>query len=202
MNQTYYKNRTASPFQIIKKETIKPSESVGQKHPAVMEEIKKCIGTQDLKITFEEDTQTLSLLKHVSGLVGFICTIRRGNQILSQGRGTSVFNSTNRYISRTVRGAMNASLVDGIVRCTKIFDALTPEISNQSQDIRVGLTGEGEYEPQPITDKQKTYLQELIKKNVEDEDEINHWKTEINNLTKDEASQQIEKFLAESDNNY
>ena len=45
------------------------------------------------------------------------------------------------------------------------------------------------------SDKQKSYLRELIRSNVFDEGKRKYWESQINQLTKDEASEKIQSFV-------
>ena len=124
--KTIYEPKYISPFQIMERKMLN-TQSKG--HP-VAEEVQKSVGTYELSATFEEDSQTLQTLKHVPGLIAFICTLKKGTQIIGQGRGMAVLNKVNRFIERTVRAAFNASLVDAVVR-SKLLDALHLETISQ-----------------------------------------------------------------------
>ncbi|MEK7606273.1 MAG: hypothetical protein AAB458_01615 [Patescibacteria group bacterium] len=185
MNTTY-KPRIPSPFQV----TRKPYYQKEMPQDTVRGEITKLLGTYQFSATFEEDTQTAATLKHIPGIIAFVCTIKKGDQVIGQGRGTSVINQNNRFIVRTIGYAFNASIVDAIVRSTKILDIFRPDAKPHSwggadtpEDSFVG-----------ITDKQKSYLTELIQSNVADEDEREGWLSQLSELTKDEASQAIQRF--------
>ena len=59
-----------------------------KKSPA-FEEVSKSVGTYNLTAIIREDKETLSLFKHVPGLIAFICTLKKGDDILGIGRGTA-----------------------------------------------------------------------------------------------------------------
>jgi hypothetical protein len=183
---TAYKTRVPSPFQVARK----PYYQKELPKDTVQGEINKLLGTYQFSATFEEDTQTATTLKHIPGIIAFVCTIKKGDQIIGQGRGTSVINQNNRFIVRTIGYAFNASIVDAIVRSTKILDIFRPDAKPHSwggadtaEDSFVG-----------ITDKQKSYLTELIQSKVTDEDEREGWMSQLGELTKEEASQAIQRF--------
>src|SRR3989338_6881665 len=120
---TAYKTRVPSPFQVARKPYVPPVE----KTDTVREEVRKLLGTYDFSATFEVDTQTATTLKHIPGLIAFLCTIKKGDRVIGQGRGTTVINQVNRFIVRTINFAFNAALIDAVVRSTKILDVFRPD---------------------------------------------------------------------------
>lgn len=188
MNTTY-KRRIPSPFQVMQNRAFDVQD---KKHP-VREEVKKSVGTYNLTAIFEEDAQTLALFKHVPGLIAFICTLKRDNEIIGQGRGTAVLSKVNRFIERTTRIAFNASLIDAVVRSTKALDVLQTDLSDKKEDT-IPVKSVYQTSDVPASDKQKSYLLQLIETNVTNENERNEWEGKIDNLTKDEASEAIQTF--------
>jgi ABC-type proline/glycine betaine transport system ATPase subunit len=163
--------------------------STNKKHP-VRQEIEKNIGTFNITASVVEDTQTLAELKHVEGLVAFICTLEKDGHVIAQGRGSSVLNPSNRYISRAVHAAFNSSLSDAVIRATKVLDTLHP---NPAAALEAP-NGKEANAFEKATDKQRHYLSELIALNVQDEDEREKRQSQIADLTKSEASRMIESF--------
>lgn len=166
-----YKNSVPSPFQ-GKTPTKVP----------VLEEITRCIGIYNITAKIEEDIQTLSLFKHVPGLIAFICTLKEGDQIIGEGRGSAVLNKMNRFVDRGVRYAFNASLIDAMVRSTKTLDAIylkttqrkevfTPTEENEEPDIegrdRPAFYGDDDL-PKFASEKQKNFLKKLVNQKCKD----------------------------------
>ncbi len=195
MNATTYKNRIPSPFLASKKPYTPANVSDSD---TVREEVKKLLGTHQFTATFEEDAQTATALKHIPGIVAFLCTIKKGDKIIGQGRGTTAINQVNRFIVRTINYAWNASLVDAVVRSTKILDIFRPDTAPhpwannqpQKQDDYAGDT--------PITAKQKELLTSLIYQHVGNEDEQERRLQEAESLSKDDAGEMISNLLAAS----
>lgn len=156
------------------------------KHPA-REIIRKNIGVFNLTATFEEDTQTLTIFRHIPGLIAFICTLKRGNEVIGQGRGTAVLSRVNRFIDRTVRIAFNSALIDAVVRSTKALDVIDSPTSEQ-------FDAPTQTAEPAATDKQKSYLLELIDANVTNDDERKQWEKRIKSITKNDASTAIQAF--------
>ncbi len=184
MNTTTYKNRPISPMQPVQAMKYKSLDPSDKNHP-LRAEVQKCIGAYDITAEFAEDTETIGMFKHILGLVAFVCTLKKGGKIIGQGRGTAVLSNMNRYAERTVHTAFNSSLIDAIVRSTKMLDAFHPD-ANSQQDMGVAFN--------LITDKQQSYLLELIQTGIADEEERSRWVEQIGGLTKEEASEAIQSF--------
>lgn len=153
------------------------------KHPA-REAIEASLGHHTLTAVVEEDLQTLAAMKHVEGLVAFLCTLVKDGKVISQGRGSVVLGPNNRFIQRAIGSAFNSALADAAIRATKVLDT-----------FRGKPVGEGEgYEEEKATDKQREYLRQLIHTNIEDEEERERWESQLSELTKSEASKAIENF--------
>lgn len=195
---TAYRTRVPSPFQVTRRPYIQPVE----KTDTVREEIQKLLGTYQFSATFEEDTQTVATLKHIPGLVAFLCTIKKGDKVIGQGRGTTVINQVNRFIVRTINFAFNASLVDAVVRSTKILDVFRPDAVqhpwNGADTAKPAAYREAErYDSgdDGITEKQKSYLLGLIQTNVADEDDREQQIAQLGEMTREEASVAIKSFM-------
>jgi hypothetical protein len=158
---TDYRNSVPSPFRATRNEKV-----------PVLEEVTRSIGTYNLTATVAVDTEALSIFKHVPGLIAFICTLKKGNDVIGIGRGTATLNRMSKYVDRAVCYAFNASLIDAMVRSTKTLDAIY--LKSMTQDEAVAATRE----PIPntptfstdetekyATDKQKVFLTRLINKN-------------------------------------
>lgn len=195
MNTTY-KPRISSPYQVARK----PQYSPVVKTDTVSEEMKKLLGTYQFSATFEEDTQTANTLKHIQGrVIAFICTLKLGEKIIGQGRGTTAINQVNKFIVRNIGFAFNGSLVDAVVRSTKIQDMFRADAIPHPW-IDAGSVPSSTYKVQDeeesdiATPKQVEYLRQLIQVNVGDEDEREGMESQLSELTKSEASDMIKSF--------
>ena len=184
MNTTTYKKSVPSPFQTMQKKAFDVQDN---KHPA-REYILKNMGVYSLTATFEEDMQTLATFRHIPGLIAFICTLKRDNEVIGQGRGTAVLSRVNRFIDRTVRIAFNSALIDAVVRSTKALDVLQLDTENKDGITPIQSTDV------PASEKQKSYLLQLIDDNVTDDDERSQWEKKIKTISKDDASTAIQSF--------
>lgn len=178
MITTSYRRRSAPPaYAIRKKESQDP----------VRELVQKCAGTYNLVAVVEEDVQTLTAMKHIDGLVAFMCTLLKDGRMIAQGRGSAKFNP--RFISRAVNTAFNSAISDSVIRATKVLDTLRNDAG--IPDAYGANTAELSV---PATDKQQEYLRQLIQINVEDDAERARRESQLSELTKQEASRMIESF--------
>jgi hypothetical protein len=177
MNTTTYASRKVStPYSMTQR-----SETL----PPVQNEVAKRIGEYKLVATFSEDIDTKNTFKHVPGLIAFLCTLRKDGNVIAVGRGSAFLSRMNRYVERTIDTAFNASLVDAVVRGTKVIDALNSGPLTSPNEVGTPYTGfDG------ITDKQRDYLSVLIG-NLANEDEREEWLNKLDVMTRDEASAAI-----------
>ena len=185
-----YKPRIISPYQMKEKAFDVRNN---KKHP-IHEEIGKVIGSFNLNITISEDSETLALFKNLNGLIAFRCELKRGNDIIGIGRGASVLSHSNRYLTKSVHIAANSSLIDAVVRATKVLDLLTGVESTVAGNAVVDTHKLREGGDEGITQKQQSYLLELIQQNISDEDERSQWESRVGGLTREEASDAIQSF--------
>lgn len=183
-----YRPRVASsvhPAQVLRKQA---TDTKNPKHPA-REEIAKCVGTHNLTAVVEEDLATLSALRHIEGLVAFLVTLTKDGKPIAQGRGTAVLNPMNRFISRTIASAFNSAIADAAIRATRVLDTFRnkPEGNEIEEAYRAAAS-------EPATEKQKSYLRELVQINMTDEDERERVLASIEEITKSEASRMIESY--------
>jgi hypothetical protein len=169
---------------------------------AIYQDAIKCLGTYSFTATFSLDNQTLEQFKHVPGLISFLCVLRRGSEVIGEGRGVGKLSSVNKYIERTLVYSRNASFLDAVTRSIKMFD--TFPIVNQMKDGN-SVTEEDKQisiienitpiSGTKISEKQRTYLIGLVEKRVIDKEERHRWQNKINNFSKNQASQAIKSFI-------
>jgi len=175
-----------------------PFQAIDDKRHPVFQEIAKNLGVIHLTATVAEDTQTRNLLKF-PGVIAFICTLRKGSEIIGIGRGSTIINKMNKFIERTVRVAFNSAVIDSVMQSTKMLNTLniesgdkqsvSPAISNVIENTEPDLEGRdrvasyGDEMPKYASEKQKTFLKSLLDK--------------ADKFTKDEYMPQLnEKYLS------
>ena len=183
-----------SPLQIMNARAL---DTQNVKHP-VQEEIQKSLGTYSFTATISQDTQTLEKFRHVPGIISFICVLKRGSEVIGEGRGVGVLSKINKYLERTVRYTANASFLDAVTRSIKMIDFVNPVI-DQEQGVNTAAEVISKVEVTesviPITESQKKYLSGLIQSNVKDKEEVYRWRNRMDRLTKAEASRAIQSFV-------
>ncbi|MDO8451305.1 MAG: hypothetical protein Q7S76_00365 [bacterium] len=186
---TAYKSRL-SPYQLKPQHPIelmreKAKDVQDGEHPA-RKEIQRVVGTYQMTAEVVEDKETLATLSR-PGVIAFLCTIKREGQIIGIGRGSAVLNQMNKFISRTVHAAFNYSLLSAVAQSTRALDALIDPRGDMSLESADAVQ-------EPITDKQKSYLTELVQKKVRDESTIGWYMENIGTMTKDRASTAIQEL--------
>lgn len=160
-------------------------------HP-VREVLDGLLGTHTITAVFEEDTQTLTALKNVDGLIAIICKLSKNGRVLAEGRGSSVLNQTNKYVNRQVFSAFDSSLVDAVIRSTKILGTFR---GPSDAEVDEAYKARDMAEAEAPTEKQLAYLRQLIQTNVEDDHDRDRWESQLGEMTKREAGSAIESFL-------
>ena len=195
MNTTAYKSVRSrpvpSPFQMARKQSYNVQDS---QHP-VRISVRQLCGTYQITATFEEDKETLATFRHIPGLIAILCTLRQDGKIIGQGRVSSVVNRVNRVLERTLSVAINGSFLSAANSATKVLDTLrleAPALTGPKGLGEASQTRENDG-PEPASEKQCQYLTQLAQINCEGE-ELEKWLSQINSLTKEEASQAIAHF--------
>ncbi|MEK7112582.1 MAG: hypothetical protein AAB875_04600 [Patescibacteria group bacterium] len=189
-----------SPFQSTRGKAFSAFNVQDERHPA-RKEVLKTIGSYNFTAEIQEDAQALALFNR-PGLIAFVCTLKRNkggeNEVLGQGRGVAILNKLNRYVEKTIQAAASAALVDAVVKSTKVLDTLGIEMAVPAKPyVPVGEA----YQAKPdessdgATPKQIEYLRQLIALNIFDDEERNRWEDQISSLTREDASEAIQKFV-------
>ena len=133
----------------------------------------------------------------IPGVISFLCTLKKDNQIIGFGRGLSVISGQNRFLEKSVSYAANAALIDSIVRGVKVLGVSSLDFGGQDT---VAVPSETYVTKPvenfvPITDKQKGFLWRLLQQSddASEEDFGN-----IESLSKDQARQKINQLVSAS----
>jgi hypothetical protein len=190
-NATYYRKppvSVVSPYQIMKKQM---SDTNSDEHPA-RKEIQRVVGTYQLTAEVKEDANTLSDLAHVPGIIAFICNVKRDGELIGTGRGSAVLNGMSKFIARTVHFAFNSSVLNAVAQSTKAIDSMANPNVNE---LGIEETGQDSVMSEGITDKQRSYLTTLVRKNVNDPDTVVWWMNQLNEMDSRQASDAIKSFV-------
>jgi hypothetical protein len=175
---------TASRFSDM--QTAQPT-----KHP-IREEIEKHLGIYSITATFEEDAQTNTVFNH-PGLIAYLCTLKIGEKVIGQGRGMSVLSQSNRYINNSVKFAFSSALTDACVRAGKFPNAFSNDEAGPVPSFGMNSDSYSAATYQ-ASDKQKDFLQGLIDSKVDDEDEKNEMLSNLDTMSKLDASDLIARL--------
>ena len=163
-----------------------------EEHPA-REAIQKLTGSYTLTAVVEEDKATLNTMKHVDGMIAFLCTLTKEGRIISQGRGSSVLGPNNRLLTRSINFAFNSSVADAFIRSTKVLDTFRINVEESGTGVALGEAYRADSgESTPATLRQLEYLKQLLQ--VADEEVRDKWMPNLDTLTKSEASQLIQQY--------
>lgn len=178
-----------SPYQIMKKQM---SDTNRDEHPA-RKEIERVVGVYQLTAEVKEDENTLADLAHVPGIIAFICNVKRDGELIGTGRGSAVLNGTNKFIARTVHFAFNSSVLNAVAQSTKAIDSMA---NTNVNDIGVEETVQDDVIRERISDKQRSFLTTLVRKNVHDESTLTWWMNSIGEMDSRQASDAIKSFVS------
>lgn len=197
MNTATYKPRIASPYQVAKKH---PFDISAKNHP-VRVQIMKIVGQYSLTATFKEDTETTSMFKHIPGLIAFVCTLEHGGRVVGIGRSSAVISESSKYFERVIQTAWNYSLIDSVSKMTRTIDTLQTAPSKPAYDypkeamLNDAIKTRDSYrEEEMATEKQKSFLLQLIHTNITNKDELALRSSQVDEFTRSEASHAIQAF--------
>lgn len=176
---TTYKRRYQGNYGTVAHE-IKPTATT---HP-IKTEIAKHIGNFTFTATFEEDSEANEAFKN-DAVISFRCTLKHNDKVIGIGRGLNVLSGENRYLSKSVRWALSGSLIDAVTRATKL-----PTLSGEAIPNFGTSSIASEF---MATDKQKSYLQELIM-GLPEEDGRDELLNNLDSMSKEDASELIQQL--------
>src|SRR3989338_3749997 len=191
--QTQYKNRAVrSPFQPhpVKQAQEKVLNMNDEQNPVRQILAKLCQTQYALSATFSPDTGIMSVLK-TPGLIAVKCELSlQGKGLVGIGHGSTAISKLNKGLDRALYSCLNGALMSAINSACKSLDVIRLE-GTQEQLGEAYRAPQGQ-EAQLASDKQKSYLRELILVNCEDDTDRQERINQLDTLTKQEASEQIQ----------
>ena len=199
MNTTTFRRRTLSPIQPHPIEVMRKKAMDTQDPEHVMrKEIQKLCGTYQFTATFSEDTDTLATFRHVPGLIAVQCLLKdKDGKPVGKGHGSAILTRINRGIERTAFICLNASFLSAANSACKVMDSLRLDTSHEQaapKGLGEAYRAKQEESSNLATDKQKSYLRELVSLNVENEAERERWEAGLDSMSKEDASEAISQF--------
>lgn len=169
----------------------KAADTQDKEHPA-RKEIRRVLGIYQLTAEVTEDKQTLDTLGHIPGLIAFICNIKRDGELIGTGRGSAVLNGMQKFIARTVHFAFNSSVLNAVAQSTKAIDSMANPNVNE---LGIEEPVQDDVIREKISDKQRSFLTTLVRKNVHDESTLTWWMNQIGEMNSRQASEAIKSFV-------
>lgn len=202
-NSTYYKPRVfgIAPVSPYKSQPVAKRSAVGisiENNPVIMKEVARHIGEISLVVVTDEDKETIQALR-IPGLIAYRTRVMQNGRVVSIGRSTSVVSPKNKYIDRVVTSTAGYSILDSVSKLVRL-DTLWTGQSTPSQDKKeVTLTDAYEkiesHGVDMASEKQKSYLFQLLYQNHSDEGIIESESQKINSYSKKEASDAIKLLV-------
>jgi hypothetical protein len=177
-NTTYARPRLQGNYAPVQKPQVVA-------HP-IKAEMAKNIGSFTFTATFEEDREAIDAFKN-EGLIAYRCILSHEGRIIGIGHGLNVLSQENRYLSKSVRWAYSGALIAAVSNAVKF-----PDLSGKTPDF--GLSSGGDIASVFMaTDKQKSYLKELIM-GLQEEDEREELLANLDTMSKEDASELIQQL--------
>ncbi len=158
-------------------------KSATSEHP-IKAEIAKHLGNFTFTASFEEDREANDAFMNAS-IIAYKCTLSHEGKIIGIGRGLNCLSGDNRWLSKSVRWALSGSLIDAVTRATKL-----PALSGD----QIPSFGTNDMASEFMaTEKQKSYLTELIT-NIADDEDRDSIINELGTMSKERASELIQQL--------
>ena len=155
-------------------------------HP-IKAEIQKNLGDFTFVARFEEDREAITAFKN-EGLIAYRCILSTPDgRTLGIGHGLNVLSGQNKWLTKSVKWAHSGALISAVTNAVKFPDLSGTPTSD------FGLNSAGLESEFMATDKQKSYLTELIG-NMADEDERDEMMNELSTMSKERASELIQQL--------
>jgi hypothetical protein len=156
-------------------------------HP-IKAEIAKNIGSYSFVATFEEDREALAAFNN-PGLIAYKCVLKTSDgRVLGIGHGINVLSMENRYLSKSVKWAHSGAFIAAVTNAVKF-----PTLDGSPAVSDFGVGNSEIASAFMATDKQKSYLRELIM-SLPEEDGREELLSNLDSMTKEDASEMIQQL--------
>lgn len=163
---------------------------------------ERLVAVHQLTARFTKDTDTLESFKDIPGLVAYRCILACNGKIVGEGRGSATLSVNQNDPNKTIKMAAKSAYIDSVIRTTCVSDTFTQDLESMDtslidnkQDNSI-QTIEHDVQDQPMTDKQRKYLFQLVNGKALNDHEREQYFEEINGCTsKRDASDLIDSLL-------
>lgn len=108
--------------------------------------------------TFQKDAETLEMVGNTKGTIAYICRLTKDNTIIGEGRGARSVAQDKGDVNKTIKMAQKSAYIDAVIRASGLSDIFTQDLEDMNgHDISPAKT------INPITDKQKKFILDLMK---------------------------------------
>ena len=158
-----------------------------------------------LTASFERDFESLKSFPDAKGLVIYKCVLTRGDgSVAGEGRGAAVLDRNNNDINKCIKMSEKSSFVSATLRATFLSSDFTQDLESMPEFRDHFKESDGNEEVEIVkpenevlmaTDRQKSYLNQLIRDNINDEGAQERALEELETATRHEASEMIASFV-------
>ena len=155
-----------------------------------------------LTASFERDFDSLKSFPDAKGLVIFKCTLTRADgSVAGEGRGAAVLERNNNDINKCIKMSEKSSFVSATLRATFLSSDFTQDLDTLPEfrdhfktDEEVEAIKQAN-EPLMPTDRQLSYITQLIHTNISDEDQRESALNELQTADRHQVSEMIANFV-------
>ncbi len=160
--------------------------------------------TQIFSLTskFEKDSETLSSFTNAKDIIAFKCMLfRPDGSLAGEGRGSASLSTNGNDPNKTIKMAEKSSFLSAVIRSTNMSAWFTMDLDESPEFREQVVQTVKEVEPVrtdgPLmaTDRQLSYLRELIHSNLSDEDQRENALNSLETVSRYEASEMISSFV-------
>lgn len=155
---------------------------------------EKLCSIYSLTATFTRDNETMTAFQSIPGLIAYTCTLYRAGEVMGQGRGASTLEKNDNDPNKTIKMAQKSAYIDATIRATGLSDLFSQDLEDMPSVSCPTVEEDKKVEPS-ITPRQRELLTSLIKRHSHNEEEKRNWLSELEGMTKAEASDQISSFI-------
>ncbi|MSU44999.1 hypothetical protein EXS45_02355 [Candidatus Nomurabacteria bacterium] len=143
----------------------------------------------NLTATFTKDNETLASFGNASGLIAYICQLKREGQLVAEGRGSANIEDYENSANSSIKCAMVSSFKDAVLRATGTSFMFTQDIENMNLSKEIDYEGRDkqafygdEDMPKLMTEKQEALLRQLIAEKIHNPSSRQEYERQINPL--------------------
>jgi len=120
---------------------------------------------------FTKSNESLEMLGDITGCVAYICTLKKGNTFMGEGRGASMLSKNDNDPNKTLKMAQKSAFIDAVLRSSGLSDFYTQDLEDMDQsqitntykvDKDVKAPAQNYGYSKLASDKQVSYIESLV----------------------------------------